>query len=389
MYHQKSIYPELFEPEPTEDLSYWNWGTLLPDKPEILIGEGNGWAAYKRGVFEDYSIVFPVTSKGVSPPVGHKGIHPTGWKSRIVEVYPDHTVEIIPEDTPEIALMQVRKLEDGTYIYTVGGQGGEDPNMPKGLGQIDSNGKNIRKLINKAISHEGIILPNGHILVCSPNPPHGGVAREIDWEGNVYWKWDQNDFVPSPSYQKMLEKNPYAVEHFKDPLEGVDKINPGSHLGVNAVQALPNGHHLISYRNADLIFEADENNEVVWSFGPMVIKHQHCPTLLDNGNILIHDTFNYRAIEVTRDHKIVWEFDKGMPSHNCGTVQRLPNGNTLITDSYRTINFCVSPDGEVIWEVYIKGKDTITRTEALKRQDVVIPGLRLYRAWAYPIGFGK
>jgi hypothetical protein len=110
---------------------------------------------------------------------------------------------------------------------------------------------------------------------------------------------------------------------------------------------------------------------------------------LDNGNILIHDTFNYRAIEVTRDHKIVWEFDKGMPSHNCGTVQRLPNGNTLITDSYRTINFCVSPEGEVIWEVYIKGKDTITRTEALKRQDVVIPGLRLYRAWAYPIGFGK
>jgi hypothetical protein len=377
------------EPEPTEDLSYWNWGTLLPDEPEVLIGEGKGWAAYKRGDFRDFYIVFPLSSKGLHPPLGALGIHPPDWSSRIAEVYPDHVVEIVPEEKPDLALMQVRKLEDGTYLYTVGGQGGDDPNKPKGIWQIDSNGKSVRKLITEAVSHEAIILSNGHILVCSPNPPHGGIAREVDWEGNVYWKWDQNDFVPSPSYEDRIRKFLAPIEYFKDPLYEIDKSNPGSHLGVNAVQALPGGHHLISLRNADVIFEVDENNEVTWTFGPMVTKHQHCPTVLDNGNVLIHDSFNYRAIEVTRDHEIVWEFNRGMVAHNCGLVQRLPNGNTIITDSYRTINFCVTPDGEVVWEVYIKGKDTISRTEAEKRQKMVVPGFRLYRAWAYPLGFGE
>ena len=61
-------YPEMVEPEIGENLDYYNWGTLLPSEPEVLIDSGDGWEVYKRGNFKDYSIVFPLASRGIHPP---------------------------------------------------------------------------------------------------------------------------------------------------------------------------------------------------------------------------------------------------------------------------------------------------------------------------------
>jgi len=365
--------PDWAAPEQGEDLNYWNWGTLLPNEPEVLIEEGDSWIVYKRGDFKDYSIVFPLSGGAIFPP---------DWTMRVLEVYPDKVYEIIPEGGFPLSrskptfkhLLDTRKHEDGTY--TTG--------MPhNGIIQYTRDGEVLHFLEDEEISHEAQILPNGHLFTCFPVTD---VAREMDWEGNVYWEYRVEDHIIPYQEQNIL--NLGEGHKYENPLVLVEDHYKGS-ICLNSAQVLPGGHHLLSFRNANLVVELDENDEVVWTFGPMVIKHQHCVTRLDNGNTLIEDSCGMRVIEVTPNHEIVWEFNAGMVSTYQGTAQRLPDGNTLITDTYRTVAFCVSPGGEVLWEVYVKGKGALTLTEALEFQDEVLPGFRIYRAWAYPIGFGE
>lgn len=360
-------HPAMLEPEVGENLEYWDWGTLLPNKDEELIAEGDGWAAYKRGNFKGYSILFPLDRAD--------GLHPPTWSNRLVEVYPDHAIEIIPEGLPEPKgpvgrILNARKHGD-TYVVTV---------VHTGVWHIDSNGKTLHQYLNEFNSHEAEILPNGHLLVCTPI---NDTAREVDWEGNVYWEWGRAEHILPYCEQNI--PNLSKDSPFEDPLYLISTHHQRGSIVLNSVQALPNGHHLISLRDADLIVELDENNEAVWTFGSMILKHQHHATKLENGNVLIHNTCGMEVIEVSPKHKIVWQFDKGMVSTYQGMAQRLEDGNTVISDTYRTIAFCVNPQGEVLWEVYIKGKDTLTRTEALEYQDEVRPGFRIYRAWCYPI----
>ena len=74
-------------------------------------------------------------------------------------------------------------------------------------------------------------------------------------------------------------------------------------------------------------------------------RHQHQPTLLANGRLLMFDNqgagkVRSRVIEVDRHNgAIAWEYlgepDAPLSSRTLGAVQRLPNGNLLVTDSYR------------------------------------------------------
>ena len=92
--------------------------------------------------------------------------------------------------------------------------------------------------------------------------------------------------------------------------------------------------------------------------------HQHDPTLLDNGNILIFDngwhaltapTPASRVIEVDpRTNQIQWEY-KTKPGWDffsafISGAQRLPNGNTLICEGMTGRLFEVTYEGELVWE---------------------------------------
>lgn len=361
-------YPDLLKPALGEDLSYWDWGTLLPDDPEVLIAEGDGWAAYKRGNFEGYSIVFPLDRAG--------GLHPPEWSNRLVEVYPDHAIEIIPEGLPEPKgpvgrILDAHKCDDGTYTCAV---------VHTGVWHFDQAGKVLHRYLDEFNSHESLTLPNGHLLVCTPI---NDSVREVDWDGNVYWEWNKASSILPYSEQDI--SNLGADSPFEEPLYLVSQYYGKGSICLNSAQVLPGGHHLLSLRNANLVVELDENNEVIWSFGSLVLKHQHHATKLDNGNVLIHDTCNKRVIEVAPDHEIVWEFSEGMVSNYQGMAQRLPDGNTVITDTYRTIAFCVTSRGIVLWEVYIKGRNTLTTSEVENNGEEALPGFRIYRAWCYPI----
>jgi len=126
-------------------------------------------------------------------------------------------------------------------------------------------------------------------------------------------------------------------------------------------QPFKKGHALISLRNLHIIALIDLAREkVVWALSGMW-THQHQPTLLDNGNILLFDNMGYegrsKVIEFNPStHNIVWAYrgdaDNGFYTEDMGSQQRLDNGNTLITESRDGRVFEVTPDNKIVWEFF-------------------------------------
>ena len=95
------------------------------------------------------------------------------------------------------------------------------------------------------------------------------------------------------------------------------------------------------------------------------IAHQHSPTILDNGNILVFDNGFHelyapnvmsRVLELNPESgKIVWCFGESddrqlFYSSTMSSCQRLPNGNTFICEGTWGRLFEVNPRGELVWE---------------------------------------
>ncbi len=126
--------------------------------------------------------------------------------------------------------------------------------------------------------------------------------------------------------------------------------------------AFRKGNLLISVFVLDTVAILDPDREtVVWAkTGGW--RHQHQPTFLDDGNLLIFDNLGAardrsRVIEMDpATGEIVWQYG-GTPevdlfTKTLGSCQRLPNGNTLITESQNGRALEVTPEGRVVWEFY-------------------------------------
>jgi len=121
-----------------------------------------------------------------------------------------------------------------------------------------------------------------------------------------------------------------------------------------------NGDILISIRELDLVAILDTDIEkFVWHWGPGILDRQHHPTMLDNGNILLFDNGYHRkyskVIELEPiEKKIVWQYTSNPKedffSRKRGSNQRLDNGNTLITESDKGRVLEVTKEGRIVWE---------------------------------------
>ena len=119
------------------------------------------------------------------------------------------------------------------------------------------------------------------------------------------------------------------------------------------------GNFLISLRELGVIAIVDhETEKVTWAQSGMW-SAQHQPTLLDNGNILLFDNLGHqgRSKVIEFDpftQEVAWTYadspEHPLYSKTCGSCQRLPNGNTLITESDNGRALEVAPDGLIVWE---------------------------------------
>lgn len=119
------------------------------------------------------------------------------------------------------------------------------------------------------------------------------------------------------------------------------------------------GNVLICARELDTVAVVDMDSEaVVWALvAPW--KRPHQPTLLANGNMMIFDNMGHygysRVIEFDpRTASIAWAYApenyEDFSSPECGSAIRLPNGNTLMSETDRGRALEVTPEGEIVWE---------------------------------------
>jgi outer membrane protein assembly factor BamB len=126
--------------------------------------------------------------------------------------------------------------------------------------------------------------------------------------------------------------------------------------------AFRKGNLLISVFVLNTVAILDPDREtVVWAkTGGW--RHQHQPTFLDSGHLLVFDNLGAgrdrsRVLEIEPvSGETVWQYG-GTPevdlfSKTLGSSQRLPNGNTLITESQNGRALEVTADGRPVWEFY-------------------------------------
>lgn len=126
---------------------------------------------------------------------------------------------------------------------------------------------------------------------------------------------------------------------------------------------LPNGNVLITDQGNQRIIEVRRiDNTIVWQYGengvvgngPNQLNSPNAAELLANGNILISDENNNRAIEVTHTTPgtIVATFTAQGTVSACAFASRLPNGNTLITDANNSRIVEVNAQDTPVWEYF-------------------------------------
>jgi outer membrane protein assembly factor BamB len=126
--------------------------------------------------------------------------------------------------------------------------------------------------------------------------------------------------------------------------------------------AFRKGNLLLSVLQLDALAVVDpEQGKVVWARRG-VWRRQHQPTFLDDGRLLLFDNRGAgqdrsRVIEIDpATGKILWHFGGERPadlfSKTLSSCQRLPNGNTLITESENGRALEVTREGKVVWELY-------------------------------------
>ena len=131
----------------------------------------------------------------------------------------------------------------------------------------------------------------------------------------------------------------------------------------NTLNVTKDGDLLVSFRQTDTVGIVDRSSgEFRWKWGPGEISHQHNPTYLDNGHVLIFDNGppltgvpHPRVAAVDPgDNQAVWEHQGDPPisvfSYHISGAERLPNGNTLICEGAPGRIFEVTPTRDIVWE---------------------------------------
>ncbi len=144
----------------------------------------------------------------------------------------------------------------------------------------------------------------------------------------------------------------------------------GDVLHVNTVEVLDGrfadrlpaftaGRVLISVPTRNVVAVLDlETQQVVWALAGLWV-FQHQPTMLDDGSMLVFDNMGAngesRVLQLDpSSQRLLWSYggtaEQPLASRILGSVSRLDNGNTLITESVGGRALEVTTDGDVVWE---------------------------------------
>ena len=279
------------------------------------------------------------------------------WRHPLRRVWPD-----LAKD-PEMAKLEYFRR---AYVYP----NGDLLAIFEGLGLVKLDARSRVLWTHRGgIHHDIFVTEDGLIYVLDRE---GKIIPRINPEKGVL-----EDFVTVLSPAGRLRRKLSILECFeRSPYANLVETMPrrrGDIFHTNTIEVLDGrfadrhpafrkGNLLISVfvLNTVAILDPDRQT-VVWArTGGW--RHQHQPTFLDNGNLLVFDNLGAgpdrsRVIEMEPlTGRIVWQYG-GTPAvdlftKTLGSSQRLPNGNTLITESQNGRALEVTADGRIVWEFY-------------------------------------
>ena len=237
----------------------------------------------------------------------------------------------------------------------------------QGIVKLDARSK-VLWAHRGGIHHDLSILPNGDIWVLDREGkilprinPEKGVLEDmvtvLGARGRVKRK---------SSLLEAFERSPYASLLKTMAREGdifhTNTLEVLDGRFADRDPAFKKGNVLVSVLKLDTLAILDpDREEIVWArTGPW--RRQHQPTFLDNGHLLLFDNLGAgrtrsRVLEIDPlIGETVWQYGgtAGVDflSKTLGSCQRLPNGNTLLTESENGRAIEVTPEGRIVWELY-------------------------------------
>ncbi len=163
-----------------------------------------------------------------------------------------------------------------------------------------------------------------------------------------------NTLVAEQGPCRVVEVNPQGgVVHATN----LSTNQSGYHLQVRNVHKLKDGHILAAHEGEGAIREYELDGRVAWEYTGVTNTGE--ALRLENGNTLISGATQKRLIEVSPEHKVVWEFTADdAPDLNLtwvSSIQILKNGNYLVGNFLRGQEgkgahaFEVTRDKKVVW----------------------------------------
>lgn len=217
--------------------------------------------------------------------------------------------------------------------------------------------------------HDVHLLPNGNILFHDTwtKTQEITLSKEVVWEyesakenGNAGKRVDVHAFKRLPDGSTMIAES--GVGRFLHVDKDGKKIKEipmgeGGRKKTRLVRMLDNGNYLSCAENPGVVTEYDATGKVVWEY--KIGTRCYGAIRLKNGNTLIASGSGNSVVEVTPGKKVVWEIKKKVPGTEIGIgwttcLQELSNGNLLIGNCHAGEKnpqiFEITRDKKVVWE---------------------------------------
>jgi outer membrane protein assembly factor BamB len=278
------------------------------------------------------------------------------WRFDFKAAFPD-----FPPDEPHVRGMEwwcwLHAFENGDLLAIFSGAG---------LIKIDVDSKLLWTYSARA-HHDVAVAKDGTIYVLT-REPHVRTSvhpKKPILEDYVSILRADGTHIKSFSIIDAFEGTPFA-KLWRSRKRSGDLLHTNSIelLGGRAARrakAFAAGDLLVSIHTPGTLAVIDPRTEkVVWATKG-IWRYQHDAQITDSGSLLLFDNLgardHSRVLEYDpRTMKLLWQYegsqDEPLLSQQMGSAQRLPNGNTLIAESEGGRAIEVTRDGDIVWEFY-------------------------------------
>ena len=217
--------------------------------------------------------------------------------------------------------------------------------------------------------HDVHILPNGNILFHDTWTTLKEITldKKVAWEyDSAKSNGNEGKRVHVHAFARLENGNTVIVESGVGRIIEVSPcgdlvhyfpLKPGGTQDTRWVRKTQDGTYLVCSENPGIVTEYNLKGEVVWDY--LVKTRVYGAIRLKNGNTLIATGSGNSVIEVTPKKEVVWEVTKQVPDTDIQLkwmtcLQELENGNRIIGNCHAGPDnpqiFEITKDKKVVWE---------------------------------------